>query len=108
MGNAYGSAYVTMNSKSIGADVTYAWPDSAIGMMDAGIAAKLMYADEPELIAAKTAEYASLQSSVESAAARGYVDSIIDPVDTRKYVAGAFEMLYSKRIDTVAKKHGTV
>ncbi len=108
MGKAFGSAYVTMNSKSIGADVTYAWPDSSIGMMDAGIAAKLMYADEPELIAAKTSEYASLQDSVESAAARGYVDSIIDPVDTRKYVAGAFEMLYSKRIDTVAKKHGTV
>lgn len=108
MGNAYGSAYVTMNSKAIGADVTYAWPDAAIGMMDAAMAAKIIYADEPELISAKTAEYASLQGSVDSAAARGYVDSIVDPVDTRKYVAGAFEMLYSKRIDTVAKKHGTV
>lgn len=108
MGNAYGSAYVTMNSKAIGADVTYAWPDAAIGMMDAAMAAKIIYADEPELISVKTAEYASLQGSVDSAAARGYVDSIVDPVDTRKYVAGAFEMLYSKRIDTVAKKHGTV
>ena len=69
---------------------------------------KIIYANEPELISAKTAEYEALQNSVESAAARGYVDSIVDPVDTRKYVAGAFEMLYSKRIDTVAKKHGTV
>ena len=97
-----------MNSKAIGADMTYAWPDAVIGTMEPELAAKIMYASQPELIDAKAAEYASLQSSATSAAKRGYVDSIIEPADTRKYAIGAFEMLYSKKIDTVAKKHGTV
>ncbi|MDD6338888.1 MAG: carboxyl transferase domain-containing protein [Butyrivibrio sp.] len=107
-GEAFGSAYVAMNSKAIGADMTYAWPDAVIGTMEPELAAKIMYASQPELIDAKAAEYASLQSSATSAAKRGYVDSIIEPADTRKYAIGAFEMLYSKKIDTVAKKHGTV
>ena len=96
-GEAYGSAYTVMNSKAIGADVTYAWPDTTIGMMDASLAAKIIYEKQPELIAEKTAEYGRLQASAESAAKRGYVDSIIDPADTRKYLISAFEMLYSKR-----------
>lgn len=95
-GEAYGSAYTVMNSKAIGADVTYAWPDTTIGMMDASLAAKIIYEKQPELIAEKTAEYGRLQASAESAAKRGYVDSIIDPADTRKYLISAFEMLYSK------------
>ena len=108
VGEAYGSAYVTMNSKAIGADMTYAWPDASIGMMDASHAAKIIYADKPELVDEKAAEYEALQDSVASAAKRGYVDSIINPGDTRKYVIGAFEMLYSKSSDAVFKKHGTV
>ena len=56
----------------------------------------------------KAAEYATLQSSVLSAARRGYVDTIIEAEDTRKYVIGAFEMLYTKREDRPSKKHGTV
>ncbi len=44
IGKAYGSAYVTMNSKSVGADVVFAWPDAEVGMMDAALAAKIMYA----------------------------------------------------------------
>lgn len=107
-GDAFGSAYVVMNSKAIGADMTYAWPDAVIGTMDPTLAAKIMYADKPELIDEKAAEYASLQSSAASSAARGYVDSIIEPADTRKHIAYAFEMLYSKKTDSVAKKHGTV
>ena len=107
-GEAYGSAYTVMNSKAIGADVTYAWPDTTIGMMDASLAAKIIYEKQPELIAEKTAEYGRLQASAESAAKRGYVDQIIEPVDTRKYVIGAFEMLLTKSEDRPAKKHGTV
>ena len=107
-GDAFGSAYVVMNSKAIGADMTYAWPDAVIGTMDPTLAAKIMYADKPELIDEKAAEYASLQSSAASSAARGYVDSIIEPAETRKHIAYAFEMLYSKKTDSVAKKHGTV
>lgn len=49
-----------------------------------------------------------IQSSAKSAARRGYVDAIITPADTRKYVIGAFEMLFTKREDRPNKKHGTV
>ncbi|MCD8022688.1 MAG: carboxyl transferase [Lachnospiraceae bacterium] len=109
IGKAFGSAYVVMNSKAIGADMTFAWKDAQIGMMDAQLAAKIMYADEDsKVINEKAAEYASLQSSALSAAKRGYVDNIIEAEDTRKYVIGAFEMLYSKREDSPSRKHGTV
>ena len=77
--------------------------------MDAKIAAKIMYDGEAsDVIGDKAKEYAKLQDSAMSAAKRGYVDYIIAPADTRKYVIGAFEMLYSKREDRPAKKHGTV
>ena len=109
VGKAYGSAYLAMNSKSIGADMVYAWPTAEIGMMDAKLAAKIMYADsDMATINEKAAEYATLQSSVLSAARRGYVDTIIEAEDTRKYVIGAFEMLYTTREDRPSKKHGTV
>ena len=98
VGKAFGSAGITMNSKSIGADMVYAWPNSEIGMMDAGLAAKIMYADaDAEMIREKAAEYKELQSSTMAAARRGYVDTIIAPADTRKYIIGAFEMLFTKR-----------
>ena len=109
IGKAYGTAYVAMNSKSVGADIVYAWDNAEIGMMDASMAAKIMYpGSEASVINEKAAEYRELQSSVESAAARGYVDTVIAPADTRKYVIGAFEMLFTKREDRPAKKHGTV
>ena len=114
-GEAYGSAYVSMNSKALGADMTYAWPSASVGMMDASLAAKIMYADEiskaedvTSVISEKASEYAKLQSDISSAAARGYVDTIINPEDTRKYLAAAFEMLFTKREDRPGKKHGTV
>ena len=107
-GNAYGSAYITMNSKHIGADMVFALPDANIGMMDAQVAAKIMYADDKDAdISAKAAEFAA-QSGTQAAAARGYVDAIIEPADTRKYVIGAFEMLFTKRENRPDKKHGTV
>lgn len=109
VGNAYGSAYIAMNSKAIGADITMAWQNAKIGMMDAKLAAKIICdgkgADETDRCAA---EYAELQSSVLSAAKRGYVDQLIDACDTRKYVIGAFEMLYNKDGEYSDKKHDTV
>lgn len=109
IGAAYGTAYVAMNSKSIGADMTFAWTDAQIGMMDAKSAARIMYADnDAATISEKAAEYAALQSSAMSAARRGYVDTLIEAEDTRKYVIGAFEMLFTKREDRPSKKHGTV
>ena len=115
IGQAFGTAYLTMASKSCGADIVYAWPTAAIGMMDAQAAVKIMYADEiakaddaVALINEKAAEYQTLQSSAIAAAKRGYVDDIIPAEDTRKRVIAAFEMLFTKREDRPAKKHGTI
>lgn len=109
IGKALGSAYVAMNSKAIGADLVIAWPDAEIGSMDANLAAKIMYEGQgADVIREKAAEYAALQTSATGAAKRGYVDQIIDAADTRKYVIGAFEMLFTKREDRPSKKHGTV
>lgn len=89
--------------------MVYAWPNAEIGMMDADLAAKIMYADsDMQTQREKAAEYRALQSSPASAAGHGYVDAVISPADTRKYIIGAFEMLFTKREDRPAKKHGTV
>jgi len=109
IGKAYGSAYVTMNSKGIGADQVMAWPNAEIGTMDAKLAAKIMYEGQgADTIDEKAKEYAALQNNVVSAAKRGYVDRIVEPADTRRYVIAAFEMLYTKSLECPAKKHGTV
>ena len=109
IGQAMGSAYVAMNSKAIGADITMAWPTAQIGAMDAKTAAQIMYDGQgSDVIAEKAAEYAKDQTSAAGAAKRGYVDQIVEAADTRKYVIGAFEMLFTKRDDRPAKKHGTV
>ncbi|MCR5674037.1 MAG: carboxyl transferase [Lachnospiraceae bacterium] len=109
IGKAFGSAGVIMNSKSLGCDITIAWKDAKIGMMDADLAAKVIYdGKSSDEIAQGAKKYDELQNGIESAARRGYVDQVIDPADTRKYVIGAFEMLYTKREDRPAKKHGTV
>ena len=60
------------------------------------------------MINEKAAEYEALQLGAQNAARRGYVDQIIMAGDTRKYVIGAFEMLFTKSEDRPAKKHGTV
>ena len=109
IGKAYGSAYVAMNSKAVGADITIAWPDAQIGMMDAKLAAKIICDGQgADAIDACAKEYEALQNNVTSAAKRGYVDQIVEPADTRKYVIGAFEMLSSKAEGRPEKKHGTV
>lgn len=109
VGEAFGSAYVAMNSKAIGADITMAYPTAQIGTMDAKLAAKIICDGQgAEAMDACAKEYAALQNNVVSAAKRGYVDQIIEPADTRKYIIGAFEMLFTKCEDRPVKKHGTV
>ena len=109
IGKALGTAYVVMNSKAICADITMAWPDAQIGAMDGKLAAKIMYDGQgADVINEKAAEYEALTLNVTSAAKRGYVDQIVNAADTRKYVIGAFEMLFTKSEDRPAKKHGTV
>ena len=109
IGQAFGNAANVMNSKAIGADLTFAWNEASIGMMDAKLASKIMYpqADASEL-QEKAQAYADLQSSAMAAAKRGYVDTLIAPEETRKYAIGAFEMLFTKREERPIKKHGTV
>ncbi len=114
-GKAFGSAYITMNSKHIGADFVYCLPNAQIGTMEAKLAAQIIYADDIKTAKDSTAmlnekanEYDSLVQSAATAARRGYVDTIIEGASVRKQMIYAFEMLYSKREDRPAKKHGTV
>ena len=105
---AYGSAYVLMNSKALGADLVYAYDTAKIGIMDSALAAKIMYEDKSaDEISEKAKEFEELQSGIAAAAARGYVDRIITPADTRKYLIAGFEMLFTKRTDGPFKKHST-
>ena len=106
---AFGSAGVVMNSKSLGCDVTFALEGAKIGTMDSKIAAQIIYDNDSSAdLNAKAKEYDELQNSALSAAKRGYIDYIIKADEARKYIIGAFEMLYSKREDRPFKKHGTV
>ncbi|MGF7144034.1 acetyl-CoA carboxylase carboxyltransferase component [Anaerotaenia torta] len=108
IGKAFGTAYISMNSKHIGADMVYALPGAQIGMMEAGLAAQIICEGESaEAVKEKAAEYEKLQSSAEAAARRGYVDSIIEPETVRQHVIYSFEMLFTKRENRPAKKHGT-
>lgn len=105
---AFGSAYVTMNSKHIGADLVFAFESAKIGTMDANLAAQIMYADQKEIQEQKAKEYDELQQSAVAAAKRGYVDAIIESDSLRQNVIYAFEMLFTKRESRPSKKHGTV
>lgn len=108
IGEAYGSAYITMNSKHIGADLVFALPSAKIGMMEANLAAQIMYEGESEEIRKdKAKEYQLLQSSAQAAASRGYVDSIIEAESMRKHAIYSFEMLFTKHEYRPEKKHGS-
>lgn len=115
IGKANGTAGLSMNSKSIGADIVYAWKDASMSMMDAAPAVKIMYAKEIEasenpgqMIKEKTAEYSEKMEGIASAAKRGFIDDIIPASETRQRVIAAFEMLFTKREDRPSKKHGTI
>ena len=95
-----------MNSKALGADMVFAWDSAKIGMMDSKFAAQIICSGkDADAVDECAKKYDELQNSVDSAARRGYVDTIIAAADTRKYVAGALDMLYTKAVDTPAKKH---
>ena len=71
-------------------------------------AAQIMYGDDSDLVKEKSKEYDELQANAQSAARRGYVDSIIEAASTRKHLIYAFEMLFTKSVQGLSKKHGTV
>jgi propionyl-CoA carboxylase beta chain len=112
---AYGGAYDVMNSQHIGADMVYAWPTAEIAVMGAKGAAEIIFkreiaaSDDPERTwKEKEAEYAELFAHPYNAAARGYVDEVILPHNTRAKLIRAFDMLQNK-VDTLPrKKHGNL
>lgn len=110
---AYGGAYVAMNSKHLGADIVYAWPTAEIAVMGPDGAANIIYkndiaaASDPIAVRKqKIDEYTEKFTNPYIAAARGYVDDIIEPDSTRPRVIAALEMLASKRDSKPSKKHG--
>ena len=112
---AYGGAYDVMNSKHIGADMNYAWPTAEIAVMGAKGAAEIIFkkeikeATDPEAKwKEKEAEYAELFANPYNAAARGYVDEVIKPHQTRAKLMKAFDMLKNKVEHLPKKKHGNI
>src|SRR5690625_1267815 len=112
---AYGGAYVALNSKSIGADLVYAWPNAEIAVMGPEGAANIIYAkeiaeseNEEEVRREKIAEYKEKFANPYIAASLGMVDDVIDPRDTRIKLIQALEMLYNKEEDRPHKKHGNI
>ncbi|MSQ41891.1 MAG: acyl-CoA carboxylase subunit beta [Dehalococcoidia bacterium] len=111
----YGGAYVAMGSKHLGADVNYAWPAALIAVMDGPSAVRIINrrelnaADDVEATRAKlAADYKERFEHPYIAAAKGYVDDVIDPRDTRIKVARALAMLRNKSQILPARKHGSV
>jgi propionyl-CoA carboxylase beta chain len=112
---AYGGAYDVMNSKHIGADMNYAWPSAEIAVMGAKGAAEIIFkhdiksaANPEEKWKEKEAEYAEMFANPYNAAARGYVDEVINPSKTREKLIRAFKMLENKVDVLPKKKHGNI
>jgi propionyl-CoA carboxylase beta chain len=112
---AYGGAYVALNSKSIGADMVYAWPNSEVAVMGPEGAANVIFAKEiaesenPEAVRQeKIQEYREKFATPFVAAANGMIDDVIDPRDTRKYIISALDMLKNKKKQLPFKKHGNI
>ncbi|WP_028236128.1 carboxyl transferase domain-containing protein [Pseudobutyrivibrio sp. MD2005] len=89
----YGTPYVLMNSKSLGADLVYAFDSTAVGAMEASKAAKIL-ADNGTDAASIEKSYAELQDSALTAAAHGHIDRIVSMADARKYIIAGFEMFF--------------
>ncbi|GGI57643.1 acyl-CoA carboxylase subunit beta [Winogradskyella haliclonae] len=112
---AYGGAYDVMNSKHIGADMNFAWPNAEIAVMGAKGAAEIIFkreisaADDKEAKwKEKEAEYANLFANPYSAAERGFIDEVILPKNTRRKLIKAFHMLENKDVNRPNRKHGNI
>jgi acetyl-CoA carboxylase carboxyltransferase component len=110
---AYGGAYIVMDSRSIGADVSFAWPTNEIAVMGADGAASVIFrkeiasSDDPEAVRSeRIAEYKEELMHPYYAAEHGLVDDIIDPAETRATLARSLTMLRSKRATFPNTKHG--
>jgi len=112
---AYGGAYDVMNSKHIRGDVNLAWPQAEIAVMGPKGAVEVLFrkeiaaSDDPQAATdARIEEYRETFAHPYIAAARGYVDDVIDPRDTRPRLISALDMLRNKRDENPLKKHGNI
>jgi propionyl-CoA carboxylase beta chain len=112
---AYGGAYDVMNSKHIGADMNFAWPTAEIAVMGPKGAAEIIFKHEiqkaanPEAkLQEKVDEYTETFANPYRAAARGFIDEVIKPEDTRIKLIKAFKMLENKAVSLPKKKHGNI
>ena len=112
---AYGGAYLVMDSKAVGSDMSFAWPTAEIAVMGPQGAVEvvnrreLQQSADPEAKRAElVANYTERTANPYIAAERGYIDDVIDPADTRKVVAAAFRLLETKQERIPERKHGNV
>ena len=112
---AYGGAYDVMSSKHIGGDMNFAWPTAEIAVMGVEGAVNIIFKDRIEAADDSAAERARLVSDYETrfahpyiAAARGYVDDVILPSETRPRLIAALRLLADKRVVGPRKKHGNI
>ncbi|WP_121964310.1 acyl-CoA carboxylase subunit beta [Myroides sp. N17-2] len=112
---AYGGAYDVMNSKHIGADMNFAWPNAEIAVMGAKGASEIIFkkeiseaADPAAKLAEKEAEYADKFATPYRAAQRGFIDEVILPNETRRKLIKAFSMLENKEVNMPTRKHGNI
>ncbi len=105
IGKAIGSGYLFMNSSALSADLVYAYPECEMAVMNEDMAAKIICDNKDLDVNEVATEFANTNTGIDNAARRGYVDRIINPVDTRKYLIGGLEMLYSKNDYYSFKKH---
>lgn len=112
---AYGGAYDVMNSKHIGADLNFAWPGAEIAVMGAKGAAEIIFkkeiaeaTDKEAKMLEKEKEYAIKFANPYGAAARGFIDEVIEPQYTRQRLIRAFKMLENKVVVNPKRKHGNI
>lgn len=112
---AYGGSYLAMCSRDLGADVVLAWPTAEIAVMGPDGAANIIFRkeidcaeDKNDMRKQKIEEYRNTVANPYIAAARGYIDDVIEPACTRKRIISAFDMLAGKREHRPSKKHGNI
>lgn len=110
---AYGGGYIAMNSRHLGADFVFSWPDAEIAVMGPEGAANIIFkkeiegADDPEKMRqSKIDEYKEKFANPYVAAAKGYIDAVIEPEETRNVLEHAIQVSTNKEVPKPARKHG--
>jgi propionyl-CoA carboxylase beta chain len=108
---AYGGAYDVMSSKHLRGDVNFAWPNAEIAVMGAKGAVEIIFREDkgdPAKLAAREAEYKEQFANPFVAGARGYIDDVIQPHETRRRICRSLAMLANKRLENPWRKHGNI